>query len=174
MKKTTAQIGKHRIELSNLDKVLCPQDHIIKAELIEYYLRVAPTILGHIKGRPLSIVRYPDGIDGERFFQKNRPEWAPEWIEHVQLGDTEKTDYVLAKDDASLVWLANLAAIELHQIHSRTPHLDKPDYIVYDLDPPEDFGFGGIVELALQLKEHIENSGYHPFVKTTGGKVSTS
>ena len=84
------RVGKRKIELSNLEKVLYPGDHILKAELIEYYLKVAPTILAHLKGRPLSLVRYPDGIDGERFFQKNRPEWAPEWIEHVVLGGPGK------------------------------------------------------------------------------------
>src|SRR5208337_5666639 len=112
-----AQVGKRKIELSNLEKVLYPDDAILKAELIEYYLKVAPTILAHVKGRPLSLVRYPDGIGGERFFQKNRPEWAPEWIEHVVLSaEKEKTDYVIATEEASLVWLANLACIELHQM----------------------------------------------------------
>ena len=85
-----AQVGKRRIELSNLSKVLYPDDHILKAELIEYYLKVAPTILSHVKGRPLSLVRFPDGITGGKFFQKNRPEWAPEWIEHILLGSEDK------------------------------------------------------------------------------------
>src|SRR5512135_945579 len=114
------QVGKRKIELSNLEKVLYPADRIPKAELIEYYLKLAPTILAHMKGRPLSLVRYPDGIDGERFFQKNRPEWAPEWLEHVVLGPAgkeETVDYIIATEDASLVWLANLACIELHQMH---------------------------------------------------------
>src|SRR5438128_2281062 len=107
-----AQVGKRKIELSNLTKVLYPDDNILKAELIEYYLKVAPTILAHAKGRPLSLVRFPDGITGEKFFQKNRPEWAPEWIEHIRLGGEEKEgkiDYVLASEEATLVWLANLA-----------------------------------------------------------------
>src|SRR5437667_11317927 len=78
-----AQVGKRQIELSNLTKVLFPEDHIIKAQLIEYYLKIAPTILAHVKGRPLSLVRYPDGIKGESFFQKNRPECAPDWIKYV-------------------------------------------------------------------------------------------
>jgi hypothetical protein len=114
------QVGKRRIELSNLAKVLFPDDHIVKAQLIEYYFKIAPTILAYAKGRPLSLVRYPDGIGGESFFQKNRPEWAPDWLEHVTLGE-EKKDYVIATEEASLVWLANLACIELHQMHSRAP-----------------------------------------------------
>src|SRR2546422_906671 len=164
-----AQVGKRKIELSNLQKVLYPDDHIVKAELIEFYLKIAPTILAHIKGRPLSLVRYPDGIGGQSFFQKNRPDWAPDWIEHVTLGE-EKKDYVIATEAASLAWLANLACIELHQMHSRAPHFDRPDYIVYDFDPPENFTFPDVTELALEFKEHLESFGYHPFVKTTGRK----
>src|SRR5262245_55580202 len=142
-----AQVGKRQLELSNLNKVLYPDDHIVKAELIEYYLKIAPTILAHLKGRPLSLVRYPDGIEGESFFQKHLPESAPSCLEHVALGE-EKKDYVIAIEDASLVWLANLACIELHQMHSRAPHFDKPDYIVYDFDPPENFTFNQVAELA--------------------------
>ena len=163
------QVGKRKIELSNLEKVLFPEDQIVKAQLIEYYLKIAPTLLAHVKGRPLSLVRYPDGITGESFFQKNRPDWAPDWLEHVALGE-EKKDYVLATEQASLVWLSNLACIELHQMHSRSPHFEKPDYIVYDLDPPENFKFQRVAELARGFKEHLEGFGYHPFVKTTGRK----
>jgi DNA ligase D-like protein (predicted ligase)/DNA ligase D-like protein (predicted polymerase)/DNA ligase D-like protein (predicted 3'-phosphoesterase) len=164
-----AQVGKRRIEVSNLTKLLFPDDEISKAQLIEYYLKIAPTILAHVKGRPLSLVRYPDGIGGESFFQKNRPDWAPDWLEHVTLGE-EKKDYVIATEDASLAWLANLACIELHQMHSRAPHFDKPDYIAYDFDPPESFKFPQVAELAAEFKEHLESFGYHPFVKTTGRK----
>src|SRR5947208_1951069 len=163
------QVGKRKVELSNLTKVLFPDDRIVKAQLIEYYLKIAPTFLAHVKGRPLSLVRFPDGIGGESFFQKNRPEWAPAWIEHVTLGE-EKKDYVIGTEEASLAWLANLACIELHQMHSRAPHFDKPDYIVYDFDPPENFKFSNVAELALEFKEHLEGFGYHPFVKTTGRK----
>src|SRR5438552_4678549 len=168
-KSQIAQVGKRQIEVSNLDKVLFPEDQIVKAELLRYYLKIAPTIVAHVKGRPLSLVRYPDGVGGESFFQKNRPEWAPNWLEHVTLGE-EKKDYVIATEEASLVWLANLACIELHQMHSRAPHFDKPDYIAYDFDPPENFKFPQVAELASEFKEHLESFGYHPFVKTTGRK----
>src|SRR5262245_9462529 len=99
------QVGKRQIELSNLNKILYPDDGITKAQLIEYYFKVAPTILAHVKGRPLSLVRFPDGINGESFFQKNRPDWAPDWVEHVVLGEHEN-DYVMATEEATLVWLA--------------------------------------------------------------------
>lgn len=163
------EVGKRKLELSNLDKVLFPQTQILKAEVIQYYLNIAPSILNHIKGRPLSLVRFPDGIEGEMFFQKNRPQWAPDWIDYVRLGK-EKKDYMMATEEASLVWLANLACLEMHQIHSRSPHFDQPDYIVYDIDPPEQYPFEQVVDIALDLRRHLEHFGYHPFVKTTGGK----
>ena len=170
-KKQMTQVGKHKLEISNLDKVLWPDDGIVKAELIEYYLKIAPTILAHIRGRPLSFVRFPDGIYGESFFQKNRPDWAPEWLDHEQIGDEgDSLDYVLAADEASMVWIANHACIEVHHIHSRRPHFDKPDYFVVDLDPPEGYPFPDVVSLAFEVKEHLEAHGYHPFAKTTGRK----
>lgn len=168
------QVGKRKIELSNLDKVLWPEDGVLKAELIQHYLGIAPTILAHLKGRPLSLVRFPDGIHGESFFQKNRPKYSPEWLDHEKIGDEasegKRIDYVIASDDASLVWLANHAAIELHHIHSRRPNFDKPDYFVFDLDPPEGYPFPDVVDLAFQLREHLEAFGYHCFCKTTGRK----
>jgi bifunctional non-homologous end joining protein LigD len=165
-----AQVGKRKVEISNLDKILFPEDGITKAEIIEYYLKIAPTLLQHVKGRALTLIRFPDGIHGESFYQKNRPEWAPDWIEFVKLGKEEKKDYIIATEPASLVWLANLAALELHQLHSRKPDFEHPDYMVFDLDPPEGYNFTHVVSLALELKQHIENFGYTPFVKTTGGK----
>jgi DNA ligase D-like protein (predicted polymerase)/DNA ligase D-like protein (predicted ligase)/DNA ligase D-like protein (predicted 3'-phosphoesterase) len=164
-----AQVGKHEVELSNLDKVLFPNDHIVKAQVIEYYLKIAPTLLTHTKGRALTLIRFPDGIYGESFYQKNRPEWAPSWIEFVTLGKEAK-DYIIATEPALLVWLANLASIELHQLHSRKPNFDCPDYMVFDLDPPEGYAFKNLVPIAFELKEQIETFGYTPFVKTTGGK----
>ncbi|MCB0488822.1 MAG: non-homologous end-joining DNA ligase [Cyclobacteriaceae bacterium] len=164
------QVGKRKLEASNLDKILFPEDQVSKAEIIQYYLKIAPTLLTHIKGRALTLIRFPDGIHGESFYQKNRPEWAPDWLEFVKLGSEEKKDYIIATEPASLVWLANLASLELHQLHSRKPHFDKPDYMVFDLDPPEGYNFGHIVEIALELREYLENFGYNVFVKTTGGK----
>jgi bifunctional non-homologous end joining protein LigD len=163
------QVGKRKLELSNLDKVLFPEDGLVKAEVIAYYLKIAPTILNHIKGRALTMIRFPDGIHGESFYQKNRPEWAPDWIEFATLGSIEK-DYIIASEPALLVWLANLAGLELHQLHSRSPHFDKPDYMVFDLDPPEGYTFSNLLPIAADLKEHVETYGYTSFVKTTGGK----
>jgi len=163
-------IGKRKLELSNLDKDLFPEDHILKAEIIHYYLTIAPTLLNHIKGRALTLIRFPEGIHGEMFYQKNRPEWAPDWLEFEKLGSEEKKDYIIATEPASLVWLANLAALELHQLHSRKPHFEFPDYMVFDLDPPEGYDFSKVVPIAFELRSQLERLGYTPFVKTTGGK----
>ncbi|MEQ9403798.1 MAG: non-homologous end-joining DNA ligase [Cyclobacteriaceae bacterium] len=169
--KIHTEVGKRTIELSNLDKVLYPDDGIVKAQVIEYYLKLAPTILNHIRGRALSLVRFPDGIYGEQFFQKHRPDWTPDWIDYKRLGQERLKEYIVAKEEATLVWLANLACLELHQIHSIAEKSDKPDYIVYDLDPPEDgYDFNDLKQIAFNLKEHLERSNYHVFVKTTGGK----
>lgn len=165
------EVGKRRFELSNLTKVLYPDDGIIKAEVVEYYLKIAPTLLTHTKNRALSLVRYPDGIYGEQFFQKQKQSWAPDWIQSAPLGSTdEKKDYILATEPATIVWLANLACLELHQMHSHKPHFDKPDYFVFDLDPPEGFDFDLLMEIAHDLHDHIDGYGYHPFVKTSGKK----
>lgn len=163
-------IGKRSVELSNLDKVLYPEDGITKAEIIEYYLKIAPTILQHIKNRPLSMIRFPDGIHGEQFFQKNKQEWAPQWLESVSLGKESPKQYILPTEDATLVWLANMACLELHQMHCYKPHYDNPDYMVFDIDPPEGYKFTDVVHIALRLKEHVESFGYNTFPKTTGGK----
>ncbi|RED93896.1 non-homologous end-joining DNA ligase [Marinoscillum furvescens] len=169
--KIYVEVGKRKLHLSNLDKVLFPDDHIVKAEVIDYYLSLAPTILHHLKGRPLSFVRFPDGIQGEQFFQKNRPEWTPDWIEYIRLGRERKKEYIVAYEEATLVWLANLACLELHQIHSFHHYAEKPDYLVFDLDPPEGKNdFNEVKALAFALKEELENYDYHVFVKTTGGK----
>jgi bifunctional non-homologous end joining protein LigD len=169
-KSTWVTIGKRKLELSNLDKELFPEDHVLKAEIIEYYLKIAPTLLNHVKGRALTLIRFPDGIHGEMFYQKNRPEWAPDWLEFATLGKEEKKDYIIATEPASLVWLANLASLELHQLHARKPNFENPDYMVFDLDPPEGYTFQNIIPIAFDLKQAIESYGYHPFVKTTGGK----
>jgi DNA ligase D-like protein (predicted polymerase)/DNA ligase D-like protein (predicted ligase)/DNA ligase D-like protein (predicted 3'-phosphoesterase) len=162
-------VGKRTIELSNLDKVLFPEDGIVKAEVIEYYLKIAPTLLNYVKGRALTLIRFPDGITGESFYQKNKPLGTPDWIEFVTLGK-EKKDYILASEPALLVWLANLAALELHQLHSRKPSYEYPDYMVFDLDPPEGYTFRDLIPIALDLRQEIESRGYTAFVKTTGGK----
>lgn len=164
------QIGKHKIKLTNLDKVLFPESGVIKAELVAYYLKIAPTLLRYIRRRPLSLIRYPDGIQAHQFFQKDKPDWAPEWIESVPLGKEEKKEYILPSDEASIVWLANLASIELHIRQDRHPNHDRPDFFIFDLDPPEGQPIKEVIEIAKLLHQFLTPYGYHPFVKTSGGK----
>lgn len=163
------EVDKNKIELTNLDKILYNEDGILKAEVVQYYLKIAPTLLRHIKGRALSFIRYPDGIDQESFFTKNKPKYAPQWIESAKLGK-EKKDYIIATKQSTLVWTANLAAIEIHQGQSRQPDFDKPDYFVIDLDPPDGYPFSNIIEMSFNVKALLESLGYNPFVKTTGRK----
>src|SRR5689334_10259321 len=101
-KRTVVQVGQRQVELTNLSKVLYPQDNLTKAHIVEYYLRIALTMLSHLKGRALSLLRFPEGVGGESFFQKNRPDWAPAWLEHAVLGEEQK-DYIIATEPASLV-----------------------------------------------------------------------
>ncbi|MDX1477246.1 MAG: non-homologous end-joining DNA ligase [Saprospiraceae bacterium] len=164
------QLGKHKIKLSNLDKVLFPDVGVIKAEVIQYYLQMAPIILRHIKHRPLTFIRYPDGVYGESFFQKNKPDWTPQWIQSVRIGTEKKINYVVATNEATLVFLANLACIEFHQSSVQHPTLETPDHFVFDLDPPESMSFEEIKSIAVSLRDYLVNYGYHPFVKTSGKK----
>ncbi|MEP7271189.1 MAG: non-homologous end-joining DNA ligase [Acidobacteriota bacterium] len=166
-KAVLANVGRRKIEVTNLDKVLFPADGITKAALMAYYLRIAPTLIMHLKGRPLTLVRYPDGIHGEQWFQKNRPDFTPEWIETIE---HEKIKYLLCEENACLAWLANLASIEIHQMTVRRPELNRPDMIVFDLDPPEGEVFTRVVEVSLLLKERLERLGYQPFAKSSGRK----
>ncbi|NND33593.1 MAG: hypothetical protein HKN76_13465 [Saprospiraceae bacterium] len=164
------QVGKRKIKLTNLEKILFPVTGIIKAELVAYYLALSPTILRYVRRRPLSLIRYPDGIDAHQFFQKDKPDWAPDWIESVPLGKEDKKHYILATDDASMVWLANLACIELHIRQDHHPHHHRPDFFIFDLDPPEGQSLREVIEIALELRRFLIPFGYHPFVKTSGGK----
>lgn len=164
------EAGGKKLKLSNLKKPLYPDDSFLKAQVIEYYLNIAPSMLRHIKGRPLTLIRYPDGINEDRFFQKEMPDWTPDWMELVSLGDEKKINYLTANNKASLIWIANLAALEIHQMQIRKSNPDQPDVMAFDLDPPDNSDFGAVKELAFSLKEHIEDYGYHTFVKTTGGK----
>ncbi len=164
------QIGKHKLKLTNLSKVLYPDIKVVKAEVIEYYLKIAPLLLNHIKYRPLSLIRYPDGIQAHQFFQKDRPDWAPEWIQSVLIGKNDPKDYIYLTDEASVVWLANLACLELHIMQITHFNLEHPDHFVFDLDPSVGTPFNQVVELTSIIREHLVQYNYHPFVKTSGGK----
>jgi len=160
------------VELSNTGKVLFDDPHVTKGDLVQYYRDMAGRIVPYLRDRPLVMARYPDGIHGERIFQKNIPGYFPSWISRVEV---EKTGgelcQVICDKPATLVYLANQACIELHAFLSKTGELECPDQLVFDLDPPSADRFADVAFLALQLRELLEDElKLTAFVKTTGGK----
>jgi bifunctional non-homologous end joining protein LigD len=175
----TVEVDGRHLRLSNLDKVLYPDAGFTKGEVIDYYTRMAPVLLPHLAGRPLTVKRYPNGVDGAFFFEKNAPRGTPSWVRTVTLpvpGSTmnrETIDFVVVEELATLVWLANLAALELHvpQWHI-PPRGRKPrtDLIVFDLDPGAPADIRQCCEVALLLRELLTEGGLTPVVKTSGSK----
>jgi bifunctional non-homologous end joining protein LigD len=164
--------GNIRVELSNTGKVLFPGDEFTKGDLISYYRDVASRMLPYLRDRPIAMARYPDGINGQRIFQKNAPGYFPGWISRAKVGKQDGTlQHVVCDKPATLVYLANQACIELHVFLSRLGKLDHPDQLVFDLDPPGDDQFGEARRAALALRDLLAGElGLTAFVKTTGGK----
>ncbi|KTB47869.1 non-homologous end-joining DNA ligase [Dehalogenimonas alkenigignens] len=163
--KTT--VGSHRIELTNLEKALFPG--ISKGELIRYYLKIAPVMLPHIKDRPLSFQRFPDGINAEGFYQKQAPSAYPEWIKRIPLGVKDIVDYASADSAADLVYFAQQAVIVIHTSLARADKPHNPDLLVFDLDPPAD-DFGMVKKTALQMRALLEGLDLKCYVKLTGSR----
>lgn len=177
--KVTVQIGGRQLALSNLDKVLYPQEKFTKAQLLDYYTRVAPVLLPHLANRAITLKRYPDGVEGPSFFAKNAPSHTPEWVRTVRLPspgstkDREEIDYVVIDDLPTLVWAANLAAIELHAPLWRvgaTGVPDPPDQLVFDLDPGPPATVVQCCQVAALLREQLQADGLSPLAKTSGSK----
>lgn len=157
------------LTLTNLDKPLWPEDELTKADLIRYYLKAAPYLLPHLAGRPLSITRHPDGIHGESFYQKNTPAYAPAWIARFPVfGDGHTTEYPLCEERATLVWLANQAAIGLHPWLSTVAHPDRPDLMVIDLDPAEGATFDQVRQVAHLIHTCLQALGLKGYPKLSG------
>jgi bifunctional non-homologous end joining protein LigD len=169
----TLDVGGHSLSLSNRDKVLWPGDGYTKGDLVDYYRNAAPYILPQIAQRPLTLQRYPDGIDGPSFFEKNAPKYLPEWIPTVtvksEFGRNETVRFVLCNEEATLVYVANLAAIVLHVWTSRAESLDEPDFLFFDLDPGEGCTLATLAKVALELRETVGEIGLVPVVKSSGG-----
>ncbi|WP_309110995.1 non-homologous end-joining DNA ligase [Saccharothrix sp.] len=173
------RVGERRLKLSNLGKVLYPQVGFTKAEVIDYYTRIAPVLLPHLAGRPLTVRRFPDGVDGESFFEKNAPSHAPEWVRRVRVETpgssrgSEYLDFVVVDDLPTLVWLANLAALELHvpqwTVGPRGGRR-SPDLVVFDLDPGPPATVVECARVAVALREVLVADGLSPVVKTSGSK----
>jgi len=165
------EIEGQKVKLSNLDKVIYPSVKVTKAEIIQYYLANAAYILPHLVDRPLTVIRFPDGIDKQSFYSKDKPDWTPDWVSSALIQhDEKKINYVVCNNTASLCWLANLACLELHPIQYQMKNQPNPDHFIFDLDPDEDLGFNVVKKAALRLKPFLESYGYTPFVKTSGGK----
>ncbi len=164
-----------KVELKNLDKIFYPKIKVTKAQIIEYYIKLAPKILPIIADRPLVLTRYPDGIEGEKvsFFEKNAPEGTPNWVKTKKIySPTSKRDvhYIVCNDLDTLIWLANLAALEIHMPFSKIESLDKPDLLFFDVDPEPPATLSDAAEVALLLKDKLLDLGLTPFVKTSGKK----
>jgi bifunctional non-homologous end joining protein LigD len=177
--KTTVQVGDRRLAITNLTKILYPQTGFTKGEVLDYYARVAPVLLPHLAGRPLTRKRYPNGVDGPSFFEKNAPRGTPEWVRTVNLpvpGSTmnrETIDFVIVEDLPTLVWTANLASLELHVPQWKVgPRggVQEPDLLVLDLDPGPPATIVECCEVALLLKEILEADGLTGYAKTSGSK----
>jgi bifunctional non-homologous end joining protein LigD len=164
------EIDGHRIALSNTGKILFPEAKVSKGELIDYYRNVAPTMLPHIAGRPLSLQRYPDGIAAEGFMQKNASEYFPDWIRRARLTKEDgEVDYVVAEDAATLVYLANQACITLHMGLARIDRSDHPDMLVLDLDPSDD-DLAKVKRAAKDARALLQEVGLTSFVQSTGSR----
>jgi bifunctional non-homologous end joining protein LigD len=170
--KTSERVGGIPVQLSHLDKVFFPGDGISKGDLVAYYEQMAPRIIGYLRDRPLVMERYPDGITGQRLVQKNMPAYFPGWVTRAEVNKRDGVVcHVVADKPATLVYLANQACVELHVFLSGLAALDRPDQVVFDLDPPDDAGFSQACRHALNLRELLERElGLATFVKTTGGK----
>jgi bifunctional non-homologous end joining protein LigD len=160
-----------RVKVTNWDKVLWPKTGFTKGDLISYYARVAPAVLPHLEGRPLTLKRYPNGVDGQFFYEKNCPQHRPEWVRtaDVQLASKSIT-FCLCEDTATLVWLGNLADIELHTSLSRVEAMERPTMMVFDLDPGEGADIVQCCEVGLVLRGLFEGVGLQAFAKTSGSK----
>lgn len=174
MAKTSYEIivEKQKIEITNPEKVLFPKSQITKKDLIEYYLNIADRMLPLIKDRPITMFRYPNGIAEEHFVQKNASDYFPKWIKtkSIQKEDKSHISMVICNDKKTLVYLANQACITPHIWLSRKDSLDKPDRLIFDLDPPGK-NFDHVVQGAFDLKELLENEfKITPFLMTTGSK----
>jgi bifunctional non-homologous end joining protein LigD len=168
--KRPVRAGRRTVEVSNAGKVLYPGDGITKGDLVDHYLLVAGRMLPHLRGRPVAMERYPDGIGGERIFQKDVPRYFPGWVDRVKVPKEGGTlQQVVCEQPATLVYLANQACITPHVFLSRSDRLDHPDQLIFDLDPAGD-DFEDARQAALALRALLEDLELPSFPKTTGGK----
>ncbi len=174
--KVTVQVEGRTLTLSNLAKVLYPEVGFTKGEVIDYYLRIAPVLLPHIAGRPLTFKRYPDGVAGKFFYEKNAPVHRPNWVPTRELAapsssrSAKTVRYVIAGDTPTLIWAANLADLEIHTPMWRVPHIGEPDLLVFDLDPGPPATILECAQVAQLLRPLLDELGLRALPKSSGSK----
>lgn len=172
-KKSEVKIGTKTLSLSNPGKIYWPEAGFTKGEMVAYYRAIAPAMVPHLKNRAVTLKRYPEGVDGFSFFEKNCPKHRPEWVRTVDVDrkkDGKTIHYCVGWDEATLVWMANLGSIELHISLSKASNLLRPTAMVYDLDPGAPATIVECCELALELKKRFADLGLEMFPKTSGSK----
>lgn len=164
--------GRH-LRLSNLDKVMYPEAGFTKAQIIDYYVRIAPALLPHLRGRPLTMKRYPNGVTGQFFYEKNCPSHRPDWVQTAEIwspGNNKWMKYCMVEDLPTLAWAANLADIELHTSLSHATDVLRPTMIVFDLDPGAPANIVQCCQVGLWVRRIFEFFGMQAFAKTSGSK----
>jgi len=172
-RKQNLTIDGRSIPVSNLDKILFPDGSISKAQVIDYYLRISDYLLPHLKNRPVTLKRYPNGALGEFFYEKDAPRFPPAWVETFPVPRRESEGtirYVLVNERATLGWLANLANLEIHPFLHRVPHLDRPTTIVFDLDPGRGADVLTCARVAFLLRDLLDDLGLRSLIKVSGSK----
>jgi bifunctional non-homologous end joining protein LigD len=172
-KRTEIDVGGKKLNVSNLDKVLYPEVGFTKAQVIDYYIRIAPVLLPHLKKRPITLKRYPDGVDGFFFYEKRCPSHRPSWVKTTTVasrGKDNRIDYCMMEDLPALVWAANLADLELHTFLHRAPAIGRPTAIAFDLDPGPPADIVLCCQVALWLKEILASVELEAYPKTSGSK----
>jgi len=167
------EVGGRQLTLSNLDKVLYPEAGFTKGQVIDYYTRIAPVLVPHLRGRPLTLKRYPNGVASQFFYEKNCPKHRPPWVATTPVyagRKNELMDYCVADDLPILVWMANLAALELHPSLSQAPEIQRPTMMVFDLDPGPPAALLECCTVGLLLKGLLDGLGLQSIPKTSGSK----
>ena len=169
--RVAVDVAGKQLSLSNLDKVLYPEVGFTKGHVIDYYTRIAPVLLPHLADRPLTLKRYPNGVDGGHFYEKQCPSHRPDWVRSEAVELSSKTIHFCICDDLpTLVWLANLADLELHPSLSKVPEVERPTLMAFDLDPGPGTGLRECCEVALLLRDALGRLGLECFPKTSGSK----
>ncbi len=167
------KIGGKVLALSNLDKLMYPKAGVTKGQVIDYYSRVSRYLLPHLKDRPITLNRLPDGVEGERFYEKNAPSFTPAWVKTFQVSRRSEASvihYILINDLPTLVWTANLANLEIHPFLAKAPRIDRPTMVVFDLDPGDGADILNACEAAFLVKELLDRLNLKSFAKLSGAK----